>query len=130
MEKYLNLAGRILLAQLFLVAGIGKIGAYAGTQAYMASVGVPGPLLPLVILLEVGGALTLALGWQTRLTALALAAFSLASAALFHTNFGDQVQMIMFMKNLAIAGGLLAVAAQNPLHGLSLDGRRSAAGRA
>lgn len=127
MEKYLNLAGRLLLAQLFLIAGIGKIGAYAGTQAYMASAGVPGMLLPLVILLEVGGALTLALGWQTRLTALALAGFSLISAALFHTNFGDQVQMIMFMKNLAIAGGLLAVAAHNPLHSLGLD-RRGAPG--
>jgi len=126
MDKYINLAGRILLAQMFLMAGLSKIGAYAGTQGYMESMGVPGALLPLVIALEVGGALALILGWQTRLTALALAGFSLVAAVIFHANLGDQMQMILFMKNFAIAGGLLVVAAQNPAHSLSLDGRRLA----
>lgn len=126
MEKYTNLAGRILLAQLFLMAGIGKITAYAGTQGYMEAMGVPGALLPLVIGLEVGGALALILGWQTRLVAFALAGFSLVSAAIFHADFSDQMQTILFMKNLAIAGGLLIVAAQNPAFSLGLDRRRLA----
>jgi len=127
MEKYTNLAGRILLAQLFLLAGLSKITGYAGTQGYMEAMGVPGALLPLVIALEVGGAVALILGWQTRLTALALAGFSVAAAVIFHANLGDQMQMILFMKNFAIAGGLLVVASQNPAHSLSLDGRRLAA---
>jgi putative oxidoreductase len=126
MEKYTNLAGRILLAQLFLMAGLSKITGYAGTQGYMDAMGVPGALLPLVIALEVGGAVALILGWQTRLTALALAGFSVVAAVIFHANLGDQMQMILFMKNFAIAGGLLVVAAQNPAHSLSLDGRRLA----
>jgi len=127
MEKYTNLAGRILLAQLFLMAGLGKITGYAGTQGYMEAMGVPGALLPLVIALEVGGALALILGWQTRLTALALAGFSVVAAVIFHANLADQMQMILFMKNFAIAGGLLVIASQNPAHSLSLDGRRLAA---
>jgi len=127
MEKYTNLAGRILLAQLFLMAGLSKITGYAGTQGYMEAMGVPGALLPLVIDLEVGGALALILGWQTRLTALALAGFSVVAAVIFHANLGDQMQMILFMKNFAIAGGLLVVASQNPARSLSLDGRRLAA---
>lgn len=124
MEKYFNLVGRIMLSQLFLVAGLSKIGGYAATQAYMESMGVPGMMLPLVIVLEVGGALALILGWQTRPAALALAGFSLVAAAIFHADFGDHMQKIQFMKNLAIAGGLLVLAAQSPALGLSLDGRR------
>jgi putative oxidoreductase len=111
MEKYLNLIGRILLAHIFVLAGITKITGYAGTQAYMESMGIPGALLPLVIALEIGGGLALIVGWQTRLAALALAGFSVVSAVIFHANFGDQIQMILFMKNFAMAGGLLMVAA-------------------
>ncbi len=101
---------RLLLASLFLVAGLSKIGQYAGTQAYMASVGLPGALLPLVVLLEVGGALALIVGFQVRWVALALALFSIVSALLFHFNFADQIQSLMFLKNLSIAGGLLVLA--------------------
>lgn len=107
MNKILNFVARLLMAQIFLISGIGKITGYAGTQAYMASMGVPGGLLPLVILLEVGGGLGLIIGCKIRWVALALAVFSLVSAFFFHTNFADQMQMINFMKNLAIAGGLL-----------------------
>lgn len=107
MNKVLNFVARLLMAQIFLISGIGKITGYAGTQAYMASMGVPGGLLPLVILLEVGGGLGLIIGCKIRWVALALAVFSLVSAFFFHTNFADQMQMINFMKNLAIAGGLL-----------------------
>lgn len=104
-----DLAGRILLALIFVVAGFGKIAGYAGTQAYMESVGVPGALLPLVILTELGGGLALAAGLLTRWVAAALAGFTVIAALIFHLDFADQMQSILFMKNLAIAGGLLIV---------------------
>jgi putative oxidoreductase len=116
-------AGRVLLSVLFLMAGLGKLGDLPGTQAYMGAMGVPALLLPVVILLEVGGAAALIVGWQARIVAFLLAGFSLVSAVIFHHNFGDQVQMIMFLKNVSIAGGLLTVVA----HGagaLSIDNRR------
>ena len=93
------------------MAGIGKLGAgYAGTQGYMESMGVPGMLLPLVIALEIGGAILIIAGLFTRMTAVALGAFTVLSAVLFHADFADQMQQIMFMKNLAIAGGFLFLA--------------------
>ena len=122
MEKYVNLAGRVLLAHIFLLAGINKITGYSGTQGYMEAMGVPGMLLPLVILLEIGGALALIAGWQTRLAAYALALFSIVSALIFHSDLGDQMQMILFMKNWAMAGGLLVLAA-NGAGAYSLDNR-------
>lgn len=122
MEKYVNLAGRILLAHIFLLAGVNKITGYSGTQGYMDAMGVPGMLLPLVIILEIGGALALIAGWQTRLAAYALALFSIVSALIFHSNLGDQMQMILFMKNWAMAGGLLVLAA-NGAGAFSLDNR-------
>ena len=122
MEKALTPIARILMAQIFLLAGLSKIGAYAGTQAYMDSMGVPGALLPLVIALEVGGGIALIVGFQTRWVALGLAGFSAVSAVIFHANFADQMQMIMFMKNWAIAGGLVLLAAHGAGH-FSLDNR-------
>jgi putative oxidoreductase len=121
-----ELAGRVLIAVLFLLAGIGKLGAaaYAGTQGYMQSQGVPGALLPLVIALEIGGALLVIAGLWTRVSALALAVFSLAAALLFHANFADQLQQIMFMKNVAIAGGFLFLVA-NGAGAWSIDARRA-----
>jgi putative oxidoreductase len=106
-DTFLNLAARILMSQIFIISGIGKITGYAGTQGYMAKMGVPGALLPLVILTELGGGLALLFGFQTRWVALALAGFTFLSALIFHMNFSDQMQMINFMKNLAMAGGLL-----------------------
>jgi putative oxidoreductase len=122
MEKYTNLVGRILLAHIFLLAGINKITGYSGTQGYMEGMGVPGMLLPLVILLEIGGALALIVGWQTRLVAYALALFSIVAAIIFHSNLSEQIQMILFMKNWALAGGLLVLAA-NGAGAFSLDQR-------
>jgi putative oxidoreductase len=110
MKQVSPLIARIFLAQLFLLAGISKIGAYAGTQGYMDAMGVPGMLLPLVILLEIGGGLAILLGWKTSWVSLALAIFTVVAAAIFHHNFGDQTQMIMFMKNIAIAGGFIMLA--------------------
>ena len=107
MDHMINLVARILMSQIFIISGIGKITGYAGTQGYMAKMGVPGALLPLVILTEVGGGLALLFGFQTRWVALALAGFTVLSALIFHMNFGDQMQMINFMKNIAMAGGLL-----------------------
>ena len=111
LSPYFNLASRILLAYIFIMAGIGKLGAeaYAGTQGYMQAMGVPGALLPLVILTELGGGLLLLVGFQARLAAFLLAGFTLISAVIFHYQPTVQVEMIMFMKNLAIAGGLLLV---------------------
>ena len=100
-------AGRILISLIFVVSGISKLGNFSGTQGYMESVGVPGMLLPIVIAVELLGGLAIILGWHTRIAAFLLAGFSLVSAVLFHANFGDQMQMIMFMKNLALAGGFL-----------------------
>ena len=107
MEKISQLVARVFLGHIFLLAGISKMSAYEVTQGYMDMMGVPGMLLPLVILLEIGGGLAIIAGWQTKWTALALAGFSVVAAAIFHNNFGDQTQMILFMKNISITGGLL-----------------------
>ncbi|GAB3094502.1 DoxX family protein [Lysobacter terrae] len=117
-----ELLGRFLLSSLFLMSGIGKITAYAGTAGYMESQGVPGFLLPLVILTEAGGAIAIIAGWRTRIVALLLAGFSILSAVLFHNNFADQIQMIMFLKNISIAGAFLMLAA-NGAGRYSLDAR-------
>ena len=119
-----ELSRRILLASLFLLSGLGKITAYAATAGYMASVGVPGALLPLVIVTELLCSLTIILGWQTRAASLLLAAFTLVTGALFHKNFADQLQMVMFLKNVSIAGALLMLAA-NGAGRLSLDSLRA-----
>ena len=124
MEKVSQLVARVLLGHIFLLAGLSKIGAYAGTQGYMEAMGVRGGLLPLVILLQIGGGLAIIAGWKTKWAAMALAAFSVVAAGIFHNNFGDQTQMILFMKNLAMAGGFLLLA----VHGAgaySIDNRRN-----
>jgi putative oxidoreductase len=120
-----QLAGRTLIGLVFALAGWHKIGGYEGTQGYMEAMGVPGGLLPLVIVLELGGGLALIAGWQTRLAALALAGFTLLAGILFHGNLADQMQSILFMKNLAITGGLLALAAAGA-GAWSIDARRAA----
>ena len=122
MNNLTELIGRILLSLIFFMSGVGKIDGYAATQGYMESQGVPGALLPAVIALEVVAPLLIVAGWHTRLAALALAGFSIAAAALFHANFGDQMQMILFLKNISIAGGLLLLAV-NGAGALSLDRR-------
>jgi len=122
-----ELGGRVLLASLFLISGLGKIGGYAGTAAYMAAAGVPAALLPLVIATEVLGAVAIIVGWQARVVALLLAGFTVISGLVFHSNFADQMQTIMFLKNLSITGGFLLLAANGPGR-LSLDGRSAREG--
>ena len=126
------LAARVLMALLFLPAGLSKIAGFAGTAAYIGSVGLPLPQLGAVIavVVEVGGALALILGYQTRLAALVLALFTLVAGALFHNFWAAapeqlMVQQIMFFKNVAIAGGLLMMTAFGP-GAWSLVARRSA----
>jgi len=122
MSNYATLLGRILLAHMFLISGIQKISGYAGTQQYMESVGLPGMLLPLVILLEIGGGLALILGWFTRWAAWALAAFTLLAGILFHWDPANQMQTIMFMKNICIVGGML-ILAEHGAGAFSLDAK-------
>jgi putative oxidoreductase len=114
-----------MLAAIFVQSGWGKIVDYAGTAQYMESAGVPGGLLPVVIVVELGSAMLIVIGWQTRLAALALAGFTVVAGVLFHLKIADQNQMIHFMKNIAIAGGFLVLAMAGP-GAWSLEGRRSA----
>jgi len=122
LESSAELVGRILLASLFLLSGLSKLGAYGATAAYMSSASVPAALLPAVIAVELLGSLAVIAGWKTRVAAALLAGFSLLSAFLFHKNFADQVQMIMFLKNVSIAGGFLLLVA-NGAGPLSIDRR-------
>lgn len=108
------LAARILMTILFITAGWGKITGYAGTQQYMEAMGVPGFMLPLVILLEFGGGLAIMFGFLTRFTALFTAGFTILTAFLFHSNFAEGVNQLMFMKNLSIAGGFLVLSLVGP----------------
>lgn len=111
MTGLVDFLGRLLLSAVFFLAGINKIQNYAGTQGYMEQHGVPGSLLPLVLAAELLLPLMLLLGWQTRLAALGLALFALSSGVIFHFVPDNQTQMIMLMKNIAIAGGLFVVVA-------------------
>lgn len=118
LQNPLALIGRLLLAYMFIPAGIGKIGGFAGTVGYISSKGLPMPEIGavLAIIVEVGAGLLLLVGFQTRWAALILALFTLAAGFFFHNYWAvptEQVmtQTLMFTKNLAIAGGLLAFAA-------------------
>ena len=120
-QKSADLLGRILIAAMFIDAGVPKVGAFAATQAYMASAGVA--LLPAVIALEVLGGIALILGYRTRIVAMVMAAFTVLAALLFHSA-PDQIQHILLMKNIAIAGGLLILAARGA-GSWSLDARNA-----
>jgi putative oxidoreductase len=116
------LVGRLLLAALFLIDGWSKVRGYAPAVAYMERFSVPGLLLPAVILVEVGGGALLVIGCQARCAALALSIFCILAALLFHADFADRNQVLHFQKDLAIAGGLLVLAAFGPGR-FSLGGR-------
>jgi putative oxidoreductase len=125
------LAARVLLSLIFIVSGIQKITGYADTAGYMAMMGVPAVLLPVAIAIELGGGLAILFGWQTKISAILLAGFSVVAGYLFHyaaiggqDAMADMTQQIMFMKNVTIAGGFLALFATGP-GAWSLDGRGS-----
>jgi putative oxidoreductase len=119
--------GRILLGIIFILSGVSKLGDPAGTQAYIASVGLPLPLLGYIVAVvtEIAGGVMLLVGYRARLAAVALAIFTVAAAVFFHHAFGDRNQFIHFMKDLAITGGLLQVVGFGA-GAFSLDNRRAA----
>jgi len=103
------LIGRLLLSVLFLHEAWSKLAAYSAAAAYMQAFGIPGQLLPLAIATELGCGVLILLGYQTRLAALVLAAFCVATAVLFHAKFGVRNELLHFAKDLAIAGGLFVL---------------------
>jgi putative oxidoreductase len=112
-SRYLPLIGRVLIGLPFAMSGMGKLAAYDVTTQMIGAVGLPLPSLAfaVAVAVELGGGLLLILGYRVRPVALALAVFSLATAVSFHSNFADQNQMIHFLKNVMLAGGLLQIAA-------------------
>ena len=119
------LAGRILIAPLFLLSGISKLTAPGATIGMIASAGLPFAALgfALAVLVEVGGSIALVVGYRTRVVAAVMALFTIATALAFHNNLADQNQFIHFFKNVAMAGGLLQVVAFGAGR-FSLDARR------
>ena len=119
------LLGRILLSVIFLLSGFGKLTAIAGTAGYFGSLGLPMPTVTAIAvgLIEFIGGLAILVGFRTRIAAWVLAIFTVASALIAHTGWADQMQMISFMKNLAIAGGFLVLASSGA-GALSVDARR------
>ena len=112
-NPYIGAVGRLLIAALFLISGLGKIAMPALTLGFIASAGLPFPLLAylVAIVIEVGGGILLILGYQSRIVASVMAVFTVAAALSFHRNFADQNAMAHFMKNISITGGLLQIAA-------------------
>ena len=110
------LVAHLLLAALFILAGINKLGAMEGTVGYIEAFGLPFPQLVYfgTVALEIGGGLLLAAGFKTRFAALALGIFTVLTAVIFHSNFAEQTEITLFLKNLAIAGGMFAVVAFGP----------------
>ena len=124
-HPFLSVSGRILIALIFVLAGVNKLGAIEGTQGYMEAMGVPGILIYPTILFEIGAGLAIIIGYQTRLVSLALAGFCVITASIFHNNLGDQTQFVLLMKNFAMAGGFLLLA-RDGAGEFSLDNRRLA----
>ena len=114
MELYFSLLGRILIALPFIMSGINKIINYGAFENYMSSAGIFSNMLPIVIILEILAPLFILVGWRSRISAMLLAIFSICAAIIFHSDFSNQMQMGMFMKNLMIAGGLLILASMGP----------------
>jgi putative oxidoreductase len=129
--RYLPFAGRLLIGLPFAMSGLSKLAAYGPTTEMISAVGLPAPSLAfaVAVVVELGGGLLLVAGFQARLVAIALALFCLATAVSFHANFGDQNQMIHFLKNIMIAGGLLQIAGFGA-GAISVDNRLSKGGEA
>jgi putative oxidoreductase len=119
-------SGRVLIALIFLLSGFGKIASPAMTMQYIGAANLPFPLLAYIvaIVIEIGGGILLVVGFQTRAVAAALAIFTVVAALAFHSAFSDQNQMIHFLKNISMAGGLLQVVAFGA-GAFSIDNRRT-----
>lgn len=117
-----DLIGRLLLAQLFIIEAVLKLGQYSAAQTYMAHYGLPGILLGPAILVELGGGLLLIFGWQTRAVSFVLAGFCLSTALIFHTDFANRNEVLHFQKDLALAGAFLILSVRGA-GAFSLDKR-------
>ena len=124
--RYLPFVGRLMIGLPFAMSGLSKLGAYSATTGMISAVGLPFPPLAfaVAVAIELGGGLLLIAGYRARYVAAALALFSLATAMSFHSNFVDQNQMIHFLKNVMMAGGLLQITAFGA-GALSIDNRRT-----
>ena len=120
MIKIFDLIGRVFISGIFLLSGYNKIVNYDGTIGWMESFGLPGFLLIPAIILEILAPLLIIIGYQTRIAAGALSLFCIATAVIFHTDFSNQMQLIAFMKNIALAGGFLLLVV-NGAKGFCLD---------
>jgi len=109
-----EILGRLLLSAIFLINGIGKIFNYEGTIQYMENFDVPGYLIIPAITVEILFPILLILGYYTKFSALVLSLFTLALAVIFHTDFSNQMQLMSFLKNIAIAGGFLIIFVYGP----------------
>jgi putative oxidoreductase len=123
--QFITLVSRIFLSLIFIVSGVGKIASPYATIGYITSVGAPFPVLAYVIaiIIEVGFGLALLFGFKAKFAAAVIAVFTLAAAFLFHTDFTNQIQTIMFLKNITIIGGLLQIVAYGA-GGFSIDNRK------
>ncbi len=128
LPSYIAASGRLLIALIFLISGFGKIAAPAMTLGYIASAGLPLPLVGylIAIAVEIGGATLLVLVFHTRIVALVMAIFTVAAAFSFHRNFADPNQLMHFLKNVSMTGGLLQVVAFGA-GGFGIDGRLASA---
>ena len=124
MIKIFDLIGRIFISGVFLLSGFNKIRNYEGTIGWMESFGIPGLLLIPAIILEILAPILIIIGYQTKIAAGALSLFCIATAFIFHNDFSEQMQLIAFMKNLALAGGLLFLSV-NGAKGYCLDKKKS-----
>ncbi len=120
MTKIFDLIGRVFISGIFLLSGYNKIVNYDGTVGWMESFGLPGFLLIPAIILEILAPLLIIIGYQTRIAAGVLSLFCIATAVIFHTDFSNQMQLIAFMKNIALAGGFLFLVV-NGAKGFCLD---------
>ena len=114
MNSILDLVGRILISSVFLISGFNKINQYDGTTEWMEGFGVPGILIIPAILLEIIGALMIIIGYKTRVIATLFSIFCITLAIIFHNDFSDQMQLVSFLKNLALAGGFLFLVVSGP----------------
>ncbi len=122
MNNILNLIGRILISSVFLISGFNKINQYDGTIEWMESFGVPGILIIPAILLEIIGSFMIIIGYKTRVIATLFSIFCITLAIIFHNDFSDKMQLVSFLKNLALAGGFLFLVVSGPGK-ISLDNK-------
>ena len=112
--RVIEVLGRIFLSAIFLINGVGKIFNYEETIQYMENFNVSGNLIIPAIIVEILFPILLIIGYQTRFSALVLSLFTLTLAVIFHTDFSNQMQLISFLKNIAIAGGFLIIFVNSP----------------